>query len=134
VDEVLERCAPKQRERLANAIASGARVAHRTGLADQALEALEVELAGLHAQPVSRRLRHDAGPGPLNVEDPTEARHVRLERGPGAGRRGRSPEPVDEPIAGYDLVAPQEKHGEGRPLLCPAEREDASLIEDLERT
>jgi hypothetical protein len=105
----------------------------RPRLLEQRLEALEVEFARLNPQPVTGRLRYHSTAVPVVREHAAKARDVRLESGTRARRRRCSPHPVDEPVAGDDLVAAEQEHGEGRPLLCPAERERFVPVEDLER-
>ena len=136
VNEILEGCSPEQRERLAQYFPGGLGIAgltRRSGLVEQGLEALEVELAGLNAQPVTGRLSHQSGAVSIVREHAAKAREVRLQGWACARRRRRSPKPVDQPVPGDDLVAAQQEHGERRSLLRAAERQDAPLIEDLQR-
>ena len=100
---------------------------------EQGPEALQVELAGLHAQPVPGRLRHQPGASSIVLEAAAKARDVGVQGGARAGRWRRSPQPVDELVTGDDPVAAEQQHCQGRPLLRPAERENAALVEDLER-
>jgi hypothetical protein len=87
----------------------------------------------INAQPVTRRLRYEPVAAPVVRDGAAKARNVRLQSRPRARRRRCSPHPVDEPVAGDDLVTAEQEHGEGRPLLCPAERERFVPDEDLER-
>src|SRR5918993_449724 len=136
VNQVLKRRTPEHRERLTQALPRPLGIAgrmRRSGPVKEGLEALQVELAGLHAQPVPGRLGHQPGASSLVLEAAAKARDVGVQGGARAGRRGCSPQPLDELVAGDDPVAAEQQHCQGRPLLRPAERENAALIEDLER-
>ena len=57
-------------------------------------------------------------------------RHVDLEAGVGAARRGAVPEPVDEGVERHDGVGVQRQQGEQGPLLRRAEIEgDLSVVD-----
>jgi hypothetical protein len=136
VHQVLERRTAEQRERLVQVVPRPLGIAgraRRTGLLELGLEAFQVELAGLHAQPVPGRLRHQPGASAVVLEDAAKARDVGVQGWARAGRRRFSPQPIDELVARDHPVAAEQQHCQGRPLLCPAERENAALIEDLER-
>jgi len=63
-----------------------------------------------------------------------ELRDVVLQRVGGCPGRLSAPERVDEPVCRNDLVRTREKEGEERPLPCPAERERAGPLDNLERS
>ena len=90
---------------------------------------MEVELAVADPDEVAGGLRQDQIP----AERLAQLGDVHLERRPGGvGRRG-TPELVDEPVAGDDLVGVQQQEGEQGALLRAAELQDPAFFTDLER-
>ena len=132
VDELGERRAVPEAERLAQARCSSQLLAareRRAGLTDEALEASEVEL-------LRRQLRHVAlrvgANGRVGAERLAQLRDVHL-HGLG-GRLGRlAPGAFDEPVAADDLAGVEEQLSEHGALLRPAERERTTLGTGLER-
>ncbi len=97
---------------------------------DEGLEPFVVELARLDVQQVART----AGLDPPVPERAPQAVHVDLERRDrGVGRPG-GPDRVDEPLAGDDVVPVQQQRDEQRALLRGAERDRATLDDDLDRS
>jgi hypothetical protein len=135
VGEVFEGFAAKQRQRVAKVVPGSLCITRRTrrpGVVEQSLETLEIEFPGFHAEPISGRLRHQPGAVSIVEEDAAKARDVGLQGWARAGRGRSSPQPFDQLVAGYDSVAGQQEHGEGRALLWTTQRQDAALVENPE--
>jgi hypothetical protein len=81
-------------------------------LADEPLEAEQVELIRLHADQVARLPRHDHVGGCKRLP---QLGDVVLERVAGCARGLCAPELVDQPIRGHHLVGGREEQGEQRP-------------------
>ena len=90
---------------------------------DKLLEARHVELVGRDARDVARPLGDDhARRLAIGLDRLAQLRHVALQRG--RGRRGRrlTPDQVDQPLAGDDLVGVQQQDRQHAALARPAER------------
>ena len=116
--EVGERLAPPQRERLRMPI-----------LREQLAEAVQVQLAGAHAQDVTRGPRlQPAGP-----EQPAQPGHVAVQLGHGRGGRRLAPQRVKEPVLRDDLVRVQQQVAEQRALATALDRKRAAILHHLQR-
>ena len=100
----LERLAEGRRRRLGRLRAPASR---------EALEPLEVELAGLQAQAIAGPFGHD----PVRSQPPAQRVHLDLERVRRARRRALAPQRVDQPVARGDLAARDQQAGQERDLL-----------------
>ncbi len=111
VRDVGERRAAPEREPLAQARSGLGRAVvleRRRALADELLEALDVELAGLDAQRVRAPVR--LKPPSLAVAQPApQLRDMVLQNLGGRGGRRSTPQRVDQSLAGDRLVAMQQK-------------------------
>ena len=117
--EIRERGAAPEGERDRQGIGGGLRIANGEcsgRLAQEGLEAPEIDVASLGAQPVAVRLRLDAG----DPECPTQARHVDPNRVPRTGGRD-------------GLADVQDKERENRPLQTAADLDAAAWSDDFER-
>ena len=126
--EVCERRTVPQRERLVEQRNPLRRV-RLSRIAEQAFEAICIDVFGFDREPVAGGLRDDE----VAAEQLAERMDGVLER---AGRgRGRSlaPEVGDEPVGGNDLSCPQCQRGEERPLLAAGESDDPVAVPHLER-
>jgi hypothetical protein len=99
------------------------------GAGDQAHEAVDVQLALVHAQPVALAVRLD----PIGTEGRAQPVDVDLERGDCRGRRLLSPELVDQPVARNCLARMEEERRQHGTLLRPPERERAVALTSLDR-
>jgi hypothetical protein len=139
VGELRQRRAAPQRQRLLERRNGALRVgAGQLGapLGHQPLEALRVEAVGIERQLVAALARHDhAGRAVtgLTRERLAQARDLHLHRLGGAGGWTLAPELVDQPVRCERLVGVQQQQRQQCPLLAPAERNRAALVEDLER-
>ena len=95
---------------------------------DEALEALEVELASVERQAVTGAVGLDAA-GPQGLSQPMD---VYLERLHGRPRGLVSPQQVDETLPGEDFVGIEEQDREQGALLGRSER-NRSLVDGLDR-
>jgi hypothetical protein len=137
VSQVLERGPPEQREGLAEDLPRSLVVPGcegRLGPIEEGLESLQVELAIFNPQQVPGRPSDQARSESVGAEGLPQPGHVRVEGRSCADRRDVTPDPLDEAAAGYHHVAVEEQHGQRRPLLLPADREDPIPLQDLERT
>jgi hypothetical protein len=98
---------------------------------EKALELLQIELVRPDLDHVARFLRSDRLAWGKRL---AQTRDVVLERVGGAARRLRSPELVDQPVAGDDLVRTREQHREQGPLPRSPEGDRATSLDDLERS
>jgi hypothetical protein len=99
------------------------------GLLDQPLETEEIELIRLNPDQVARFLRDYRLARRKHLAQP---RDVVLESVQGALWRPRSPELVDQSIGRDHLVRAGQQQSKQRPLPCPAEREMAAIVDDLQ--
>ena len=123
VDEVGERRAAPERERLAQRDLGGGRVARLERgppLLRERDEAVHVDALGLELEHVARRARRDDG-----AERLAELRDVDLDGVRGRLGRIAGPERLDEPVDGDDASRLEREHGEERARLLPAERDGA---------
>ena len=130
--EVGERRTRPERERLVDRgrgvlRPSGCECAARP--ADQFLEAVEVELARLDAQPVGRPARLDA----VRAEHAAQSVDVHLERLHRRAGHRLAPDGVRERVARHDLVAAQQQRSQDGALLRGAERKRLAALERLDR-
>jgi len=100
-------------------------------LLDELLEAEEIELVRCDADQISGLLGDDYV---ARAKCLSQLRYVKLERVGASPRRSRSPELVDEAIAGDDFVRVGQQNGEKCPLSRSAEREPTPFLDDLERS
>ena len=101
----------------------------RVAMVDELSEAVGIELPRLDTEDVARRACGDA----VSAERRAQRVHVHLERIGGAGRRRRTPDPVDQPVGGDHLVGMKEEEGEQRARPRAAERDDAVVVQHLQR-
>ena len=94
----------------------------------EVLESVEVELAGLDAKQVTRLTCHEAA----FTERLAHARDGGVERMACARGRAFSPQPVDQAVARDGFVRVEEKEGEQRALLRPAERKLMAVLQHLD--
>ena len=130
--EIRERGAAPQGERDRQGIGGGLRIANGEcsgRLGKEGLEAPEIDVAFLGAQPVAVRLRLDAG----DAECPTQARHVDPNRVPRTGGRIVAPDLIDEVVRRDGLADVQDKERENRPLQIAADLDAAAWSDDFER-
>ncbi len=99
------------------------------GLADHALEAVDIDRIPRDVEQVARR----AGDEQVGAEHLPELRNEVLERADGGLGRFVAPELVDEPISRDDLSRAQREEREQSALLLPAHVEEATVDYDLER-
>ena len=127
------RAAP-QRQRLAEALAGRRGRALRklrTTLADQALEAVQVQGVGLDPEDIAGRPGDEQTA--VRIEQLAQRRDIELhELGRGRGRP-LAPELVDDPIARHDLVRVEQQQRQDRPLLRRPELDRHTLDHRLER-
>ena len=97
---------------------------------DEPLEAVEVELVWLDPEPVAGALRRD----PILPEALAKSVDLHLQRVGGARGRTLAPDRVDQPVARDDLVPVEEEAVEHPRLPAGAERDDATVVDDLERS
>ena len=95
----------------------------------EALEAVEVELAGLDAKQVPRSTRQEAA----FAEGLAHPRDLGVERMGGAAGRAFSPQSVDQLIARDRLVRAEKKESKQYALLRPTERELLAVFPRLDR-
>jgi hypothetical protein len=83
MSQILERRAPEQRDPVAQSIARGRVLStqRHPGPSEQRLEAVQVEFAGLHPQPIPGRVRREPGAAFVVRQHPSQPRDVGLERG-----------------------------------------------------
>jgi hypothetical protein len=130
--ELGERRPSPQRKRLTQGVRGALRVTSGQSvptLADEPLEALEVERIRLGAHPIAGGARLDA----LTAERLPQLRDVHLEGRARSLRRLVSPNLVDQAIARDDAVRVQEEESQERALLPPAERYEPTVLLGLER-
>ena len=101
-----------------------------TGVADELLEAGQVELVRADLEHVARR----AGDQGVRAERPAQPPDLDLHDLRGGRRRTFVPETVDQRLGGDDFVRPQQKQREQRALLRTAERHRPVLVDHLERS
>jgi hypothetical protein len=129
VREIGERRPAPECERLAQRPRGRGRVAVAVArLGQQRLEALEVKLARLDAQQVTRRPRDHT----LLTQLLAQPRHIHLDALGDRDRRCLSPQLVDQPVGADDLVGVQQQDGQERPLLTAAERERRPVLDNLQ--
>jgi hypothetical protein len=97
---------------------------------NEALEALQVELAGLESEPVAPA----AGLDPVRPERAAQPVDVDLERLHRRLGRLTGPERVHEAVPGDGFVGPEQERRQQRPLLGRAEGKPVPLLECLHRT
>ena len=98
------------------------------GLADDALEPVDVDRIPRDVEQVARRARDEH----VRAEHLPKLRDEVLERADGSLRRFVAPELVDEPIRRDDLSGAQREEREQGTLLLAAHVEDATVDVDLE--
>ena len=139
VGELRQRRAAPQRQRPLQRRNGALRVAAgqlASPLGHEPLEAVRVEALGIEPQLVAVLARHDhAGRGAagLTRQRLAQAGDLHLHRLGGVRRWTLAPELVDQPVRAERLVGVQQQQRQQRPLLAPAERDRAALVEDLER-
>ena len=102
----------------------------RIVMVDELSEAVGIELPRLDTEEIARRACGDA----VSAERRAQRVHVHLQRIGGAGRRRRTPDPVDQPVGGDHLVGVKEEEGEQRARPRAAERDDdAVVVQHLQR-
>ena len=99
-------------------------------LAHQALEAEQVELAGVDPNEVARVLGDDRRAVPEHLP---QLGDVELERIRRSRWRVIRPQRVDQAVDGDGAVGRQQEQGEQRSLLDAAQRQDAACVHDFER-
>ena len=92
-------------------------------VAQEPFEAKRVDLVGFDTEQVAGRSALDGA----RSEHGPEARDVRLQRPASGVGWFLSPQGVDQPLGGHDLVRVQDQVSEGGPLFRTAERECAAL-------
>jgi hypothetical protein len=128
VGQVGKRCSTPHRERLGQQPRRGQRLGF-TGLGDEPLEAREVELGRIDPQDIARGARHQ----PVVAELLAQPRDVFLDALGDRRRRRRPPQLVDQPLRRDYLVGVQQQHRQQRPLLAPAQRQPAIVLDHLQR-
>ena len=128
VRQVAQRGTAPERERPAQLVRRGLRLVGPR-LAEQALEAVQIELPGIDAEEVAGRARDE----PALAQLLAEPGHVDLDRLRRGGRRATGPQRVDQPVARHGLVRAQQQDREQATLSTAAEREHGLVLEHLER-
>ena len=132
VGEVRQRRATPQREGLPQArrrVVVPARRPQPLSLLHQVLEPLRVERAGLQLERVATCSRVQPA---RRAERTTEARDVGMQRLARSGRRLRSVQILDQPLAEHDLAAMEEQDREERPRSRSAEGDLAAAVADAQ--
>ena len=125
VEEVRERGAAPERERLAERALGRGRIScleRRPSVLREPREAVEVDALGIELEHVARRAGRDHGPERL-----AELRDVDLDRVRRGLGRIAGPERLDEPVDGDDAARLEREHGEQRARLRPAERDGRAV-------
>ena len=131
VEDVRQCGTPPQGERGPKGIRGLSRSSANNGLVTasvEALETVEVELAGLDAKQVARGTCHEAA----FAERLAHPRDGGVERMACARGRAFSPQPVDQAVTRDRLVRVEEKEGEQHALLRPTERKLTAVVQHLD--
>ena len=96
----------------------------RVTVRQEELEAIYVELAGLHPDDVAGR----PGGDPVGSERLPERVHVYLERARGARGRRFPPDAVDQPVGRHGLVGVEQQECEERARAGAAERNHGAVV------
>jgi hypothetical protein len=139
VGELTQRGAAPQSNGLMEEAGGGLDVGgrHRApAVGEKLLEALGVQAAGLDPEQIPPGVRQQDRAGlalrPARLERLSEPGHVDLQGARRCRRRSRTPEIIDEAIAGDDLVRAQQEDREQRPLLGGDQGYRPALVADLE--
>ncbi len=133
VREVGKSRAAPEAQRLAKSACCAPGITRRrssSGVRDESLEAVQIQLVGLELDDVAGRTRRD-GVGPEHL---AQIRDVALEHDLHGPRRLLPPELVDDAVGCHHLVCVQEKKCEHRALLRAAEGKRPSALPRLERS
>ena len=136
MDQVLERWAAEDGQGLAESSRRRGRVTARdqpVRLDSKRTEPREVEFILLDAKHVAGRTTGQSRPIPVLLKQPSYPGEVGLERVPCTRWRVLAPHPVDQLVAGDDLVGVQQQHGQRSTLLRPAQRQRSVAPTDLQR-
>ena len=129
VPEVRQRLAPKQLQRLPEALRSPRRIVLAPRFGQEAFEPMDVDGGRVDAQPVSRRVCLDqAATEPL-----AERGHVALQGGLRRLRGRGAPEGIDEVVSRDDLICTKEEEPQQHPLLWPRGSQVAPVGLDPQR-
>ena len=126
-------CAAPESERLTESTRSdhGATVRKRcASFLEKALEAVEIELAGIGAKAVAAALRMQLR---IPLDEPAQARDDNVDRISGRRRRRLTPESRAQLVTRDAAVRIEQEQGERDPLSAAAERQRAFLSTGLER-
>ena len=119
----VRKCRPvPERQRIAQGRRRG-RGLGTAGPLDELDEALQIELAGLHADQVARA----PGDHPVGPERLAQGVHADLQGVRGRGWQGYAPEAVDQPIPGHEPVSGEQQHCQHRALAWAAERQPSAV-------
>ena len=129
-EHVRERLPWPESERLAERSQGGRSVGGFPRRGDDALEAVEVELARLDPEQIARGAADDA----VGPEHPAQLREVAVKRLRGAGWLPLSPEPLAQTITRDRRVGVEQQDGQQRALLRTAQRHGHAVAAYLDRS